>query len=325
MPMMRHLAAAALALCVPFAAGTAQAQDFPPKKQITMIVGFVPGGGADLSARLVAKKLTDDLGQSVVVDNRAGAGGNIAHQVTANGPTDGSTILLGSIGPLSIAPHLMKVGYDPQRDLAPLTMGVAFSSVLVVNKELGVKTLAEFVALAKSKPGKLDFGSTGMGSASHLTGELFNSRAGVEIVHVPYKGGAQAMVDLLAGRLAAYYSVPSTAAPYIESGKVIALASTGLQRTPGLPDVPTVAESGYPGFNAINWYAFVASGKTPRPILDGWNKALVKALKDPEVKATLDKQGLTPMPGTREELGKFIATESDTWGKVIRERKITAE
>jgi tripartite-type tricarboxylate transporter receptor subunit TctC len=318
----RRLAAASLAL---FAACTAHAQDFPPKKQITMMVGFAAGGGSDTSARLIAQRLSADLGQSVVVDNRAGGGGIVAHQLTVAGPTDGSLILMGSIGPLAISPHLMKLPFDPQRDLAPLTMGVNFPNVLIVSRDLGVKNLAEFIALAKKEPGKLNFASTGAGSAAHLAGELFNQRAGVEIVHVPYKGGAPAMVDLMAGRVSAYYATPSTAAPYIEAGKVVALATTGLERPAGLPNLPTIAESGFPGFNATNWYAFVAPAKTPKPILDGWNKALVKVLSDPEVKAQLDKHGLTPMPTTREELGKFIAAESATWGKVVRERKITAE
>ena len=218
----------------------------------------------------------------------------------------------------------MKVGYDPLKDLAPLTMGVTFPNVLVVHSGLGVKTLAEYVALAKAKPGGLEFASTGAGSASHLAGELFNARAGVEIVHIPYKGGAQAMQDLLSGRIASYFSVPATAEPHIESGKLIPLATTGLTRPAFMSQVPTVAESGYPGFNATNWYAFVAPGKTPAPILDLWNRELVKALNDPEVKDELMKRGLIPTPTTRDELARFIAAESATWEKVIRERKITA-
>lgn len=303
----------------------AAAQDFPPKKPVTLVVGFAAGGGADTAARLIARRLSENIGQTVVVDNRAGAGGNIAHGYVANAPADGSVILLGSIGPLSIAPHLMKLSYDPVRDLAPITMGLNFPNVLVVGTELGVKTLAEYIALAKKKPGALDFASTGAGSASHLAGELFNQRAGVEVVHVPYKGGAPAMVDVLAGRVASYYAVPSTAAPYVEAGKVVALATTGLTRAPSLPNVPTLAESGLPGFNATNWYAFVAPGKTPVAILDGWNREIVKVLNEPDVKVQLEKHGLTPMPGTREALGRYIASESVVWGKVVKDRKITAE
>ena len=303
----------------------ASAQDFPPKKPVSLVVGFAAGGAADTAARLIAKKLGENIGQTVIVDNKPGAGGNIAHQFVANGPTDGSVILFGSVGPLTIAPHLMKLGYDPVRDLAPITMGVNFPNVLVVHSGVGVKTLAEFVALAKKKPGSLDFASTGAGSASHLAGELFNDRAGINTVHIPYKGGAPALQDLLGGRVAAYYSTPATAGPHIESGKLIALASTGLTRPSFLPNVPTIAESGYPGFNATNWYAFVASSKTPKVLLDRWNVELVKVLNAPDVREQLDKHGLTPQPGTRNELARYIASETAIWGRVIKERKISAE
>jgi tripartite-type tricarboxylate transporter receptor subunit TctC len=317
--MKRMFSFGALAL----ATALAVAQDLP-QKTITLVVGFVAGGGADTAARIIARKVAENLKQSVVIDNRAGAGGNLAHQHVATAPADGSVILLGSVGPLAVAPHMMKVGYDPLKDLAPLTMGVTFPNVLVVNAGLGVKTLAEYVALAKTKPGGLEYASTGSGSASHLAGELFNARAGVEIVHIPYKGGAQAMQDVLSGRVAAYFSVPSTAEPYIEAGKLVPLATTGLTRPAFMSHVPTVAESGYPGFNATNWYAFVAPGKTPAPILERWNLELVKAMNDPEVKDELMKRGLIPSPTTREELARFIAAESAAWEKVIRERKITA-
>jgi tripartite-type tricarboxylate transporter receptor subunit TctC len=305
------------------AAGLATAQELP-QKTLTLVVGFVAGGGADTAARIIARKVGDNLKQTIVIDNRAGAGGNLAHQYVASAPPDGSVILLGSVGPLAVAPHMMKVGYDPLKDLAPLTMGVTFPNVLVVHAGLGVKTLAEYIALAKTKPGGLDYASTGSGSASHLAGELFNARAGVEVVHIPYKGGAQAMQDLLAGRVAAYFSVPSTAVPHIEAGKLIPLATTGLERPTFMANVPTVAESGFPGFNATNWYAFVAPGKTPAPVLDRWNRELVKALNSPDVKEELLKRGLIPTPTTREELGRFIASESVVWEKVVRERKITA-
>jgi tripartite-type tricarboxylate transporter receptor subunit TctC len=304
-------------------ATVAGAQELP-QKTITLVVGFVAGGGADTAARIIARKVSDNLKQSVVIDNRAGAGGNLAHQYVATATPDGSTILLGSVGPLAVAPHMMKVGYDPIKDLAPLTMGVTFPNILVVNSGLGVKTLAEYIALAKAKPGGLEYASTGSGSASHLAGELFNARAGVEIVHIPYKGGAQAMQDVLSGRVAAYFSVPSTAEPHIETGKLIPLATTGLTRPTFMAGVPTVAESGFPGFNATNWYAFVAPGKTPPAILDRWNRELVKAMNDPEVNEELLKRGLIPTPTTRDELAKFIASESATWEKVVRERKITA-
>ena len=315
---IRNTLAGLLALAL---VASAAAQELP--KKITIVVGFAAGGAADHAARVVAKRLGENLGATVVIDNKAGAGGNIAHQQVAQGPTDGSVILLGSVGPLAIAPHMMKLGFDPQKDLAPLTMGMNFPNVLVVPPSLGVKTLAELIALAKKQPGVLNYGSTGAGSASHLAGELFNQRAGVDIVHIPYKGGAPAVTELLAGRLSIYFATMSTAGPHIAAGKLVPLATTGLTRAPFLPDLPTVAEL-LPGFTATNWYAFIAPGKTPAPVLERLNQELVKALKSPEVHDELTRAGLLPAPGTRDELARYIDAESKTWGKVIVERKITA-
>jgi len=218
----------------------------------------------------------------------------------------------------------MKVSYDPQKDLAPLTMGVTFPNVLVVHSGLGVKTLAEYVAKAKATPGSLDYASTGAGSASHLAGELLNQRAGINVVHVPYKGGSQVLQDLLGGRVASYFATPSTAAPHIQSGALVPLATSALTRPLSMRDVPTIAESGYPGFNATNWYAFVAPAKTPAPVLDRWNTELVKVLKSPDVSAELERYGLTPAPTTRDELAGFIAQESQSWGQLVKERGISA-
>ena len=314
---------ATLALCI--GALNASAQDFPIKKPITLLVGFAAGGAADTAARVIAKKLSENIGQPVLVDNKGGAGGNIAHQFAATGPTDGSLILFGSVGPLAIAPHLMKLPYDPVKDFAPITMGVNFPNVLVVGVDTKIKTFAEFIAFAKKNPGKLDFASTGAGSASHLAGEMLNQMADIGTVHIPYKGGAPALQDLLGGRVAAYYSTFATAQPHIDSGKLIPLASTGAQRLASLPKIPTIAESGFPGFTATNWYAFVASSKVPQPILERWNVELVKVLKSPDVVAALNKHGLTPQPGTREELARYMASETFTWGKLIRGRKITGQ
>lgn len=302
----------------------ASAQEFPPKKTISLVVGFVPGGAADTGARIMAKKLGENLGVAVTVENKAGAGGNIAHQYTATGPSDGSVLLLGSVGPLTIAPHMMKLPYDPVKDLAPLTMAVNFPNVLVVHPGTGIRTFADFLAAAKKDPGKLDFASTGPGSASHLAGELLNDMAKLDTVHVPYKGGAAALQDLLGGRVAAWYATMATAAPHIDAGKIIPLASTGSQRLSALPHIPTIAESGYPGFNATNWYAFVASSKVPKSVLDRWNTELVKVLTAPDVVEQLNKHGLTPMPGSRSELSRYMVSETDTWGRIIRERKISS-
>jgi len=315
------LGVAAAAFC-----GAATAQAPFPSRPVTLTVGFAPGGGTDTSARIIARKLSENIGQSVVVENRAGAGGNIAAQHIATAAPDGYTIHLTSVGPMSVAPAMQKnLPYDPKRDIAPITMGVVFPNVIVVHPSVQAKTLAEYVALAKSKPGELNYASSGVGGAGHLTGELFKQRAGIDIVHVPYKGGGPAMTDLLGGRVTMYPAVPSTAAPHIEGGKLRALATTGAKRTKLMPNVPTVAESGYPGFEATNWYAFVASSKVPKDILDFWNRELVKVLKDPTVSMELAKHGLEPQPSTREELGRYIERETETWGKVVREAKITPE
>jgi tripartite-type tricarboxylate transporter receptor subunit TctC len=319
------MSALALAAATTTLSGAAHAQDFPPRKPVTLVVGFAAGGAADAAARLIAKKLSENIGQSVVVDNKGGAGGNIAHQFVANAAPDGSVLLFGSVGPLTIAPHLMKLSYDPFKDLAPISGGVNFPNVLVAHKGAGVKTLAEFVQLSKKKPGSVDFASTGAGSASHLAGALFNQRAGIDMVHVPYKGGAPALQDLLGERITSYFAAPPTALPHIEAGKLVPLATTGLTRPAYMPNVPTVAEAGYPGFEALNWYAFVAPGKTPAPLLERWNQEIVKVLNDAGVKDALNKHGLTPQPTTRAELAAFMKKESAQWSSIIQERKLTAE
>jgi tripartite-type tricarboxylate transporter receptor subunit TctC len=200
-----------------------------------------------------------------------------------------------------------------------------FPNVFVVNDAVPAKTIAELVSLARQKPGKLTYGSSGIGGAGHLAGELFKERAGIDMVHAPYRGGGPALTDLLGGRIEMYAGVPSTTQPHVESGKLRALATTGPRRAATLPNVPTVAESGYPGFEATNWYAFVAPGKTPTEILDYWNREIVKVLADPRVKDELARHGLDPVPGTRDELAQYIDRETLKWGKVVREAKIAAE
>jgi len=322
---MKFTMRAVVALAAMAVAGAVGAQNFP-SRPVTLTVGFAPGGGTDTAARIIAQKLSENIGQPVVVENKAGAGGNIAAQHIAGAPPDGYTIHLTSVGPMAVAPHLIKdLPYDPKRDIAPITMGVVFPNVMIVYTGLPATTLSEFVALAKEKPGKLTYGSSGVGGAGHLAGELFKERAGINVLHVPYKGGGPAMTDLIGGRIDMYIGVPSTVATQVDAGKARALATTGATRTAMMPSVPTVAESGYPGFEAINWYAFVAPGKTPNELLDFWNRELKKVLSDPSVKADLAKHGLDPAPGTRDELAQYIEREGEKWGKVVREAKITPE
>ena len=308
------------------AATAANAQAHFPTRPVTLTVGFAPGGGTDTAARIVAKKLSETIGQPVVVENRAGASGNIAAQHIATAPPDGYTIHLAAVGSLAVAPYIVKnLPYDPQKDIAPITMGVVFPNVFVVYPGVAAKTLAQFVALAKQKPGVLTCGSSGVGGAGHLAIELFKQRAGIDVLHVPYKGGGPAMTDILGGRLDMYVGVPSTVQQHVAAGKLLALATTGPKRTAIMPSVPTVAESGYPDFEAVNWYAFVAPAKTPRDIIDFWNREIVKALKDPQVSAELAKHGLEPAPGTPDEIARYIARENETWSKVVREARITAD
>jgi tripartite-type tricarboxylate transporter receptor subunit TctC len=304
---------------------SAAAQSDFPSRPITMLVGFAPGGAADITARIVAKKLTENMGQPVTVENKGGAGGNIVHQQVAGSVPDGYTILLGSVGPLAISPHLsLKLGYDPLKDFAPLSMAATFSQVLVVPASLPAKNVAEYVALAK-RPGSIDYASSGIGSIPHLAGELFNEQAGMKIVHIPYKGGAAVVTDLLSGRVSSLYASPATAAPYLDSGRMRAIAVTGAKRSPFMPTVPTIAESGYPGVIAENWYAFVTSSKVPPAILERWNRELVKALSAPDVKEQLAKHFLEPHPSTRAELAANIKRDYETWGRVIKAAGITGE
>jgi tripartite-type tricarboxylate transporter receptor subunit TctC len=300
------------------------AQATYPTRTITMVVGFAPGGGTDTVARIIAQKVGASIGQSVIVENKAGAGGNVATDHVARSAPDGYTILLGSVGSLAVAPHLIaKLPYDPLRDLAPITMAVEFANVLVVQPSMPA-TLAGFVQLAKDKPGTVTYGSSGIGGAGHLAGELLRLMAGIDIVHVPYKGGGPAIQGMLGGQISAIFATPVTAGPHIKAGKVRAIATTGATRSTYLPDVPTIAESGYPGYEATNWYAYLAPAGTPKPVLERLHRELVQALKAPDVREQLDKQGIEAKPGTPEELAKYMERELATWGRVVREAKIQA-
>ncbi len=306
-------------------AAGAQAQAGFPGKQITMLVGFAPGGGTDTAARIVSKRLAGSLGQSVVVENNAGAGGNIAHEILAKSNPDGHTILLGSVGSLAVAPHIVSnLSYNPLRDFAPLTMAVTFPNVLVVHPSIPAKTLAEFVKLAGTKPDAINYGSSGIGGAGHLAGELFGMVANVKMVHIAYKGGAPAMTDLLGGQIMSIFAAPPTAVPHVKAGKIRALATTGAVRALALPDLPTVAELGYPGYEALNWYCYLAPGKTPREIVQRWTRELVAVLSDADIKGQLLTYGMEAAPGTGEALQKYIEREYAVWGKVVKAAGITA-
>ena len=318
---MKRVLAALAALGIAYGAA---AQNFPAKP-ITIVVGFEPGGGTDTTARIVAKTLGEQIGQQVVVENRAGAGGDIAVDYVAKAVPDGYTIVLANVGALTVNPHILKTPYDPMKDLAPITMGVVFANVLVVQPTLPVKTLADYVKLAREKPGAITYASSGIGGAGHLAGELLKQVAKIDIVHVPYKGGGPAMQGFLGKQVDSFFATPVSSIKQIQAGKARAIATTGTKRAKLMPDVPTVAESGYRGYEALNWYAFLGPAGLPKDIVQRLNQELVKALKSQEVLAAFDKQGLESQPGTPDELAAYMKREYETWGKVVKQAGIKGQ
>ena len=319
---MKLIIALAAALAM---AANATAQTYPTRP-VTVVVGFAPGGGTDTVARVMQRKLGEYLGQSIVVENRAGAGGIIGADVVAKAAPDGYTILLATIAALAVAPHLnSKLPYNPLRDFAPISMATVSGNVLVVHPSLPAKTIAEYVKEANTRPGGLPYGSSGVGSAGNLAGELFRLTAKANLIHVPYKGGGPAMSDLLGGQIPSVFASATTATPQVKAGKLRALGTTAGKRSPTLPDVPTIAEQGYPGYEATNWYAFVAPAKTSKDVVARLNREIVKTLNDPETHDAIFKQGEEPTPSTPEELAKHMAREYATWGRVIKEAGIPVE
>jgi len=316
---MRKLFAAALAL----AASAAFAQF--PNKPVTIVVGFEPGGGTDTTARILQGPLGEQIGQQVIVENRAGAGGNIAVDHVAKAAPDGYTIVLANVGALAVNPHILKTPYDPLKDLLPISMAAEFANVLVVQPALPIKTVADYVDYAKKNPAKLTYASSGIGGAGHLSGELLKSVAKVDIVHVPYKGGGPAMQGFLGGQVDSFFATPISSISQIRAGKARAVATTGSKRAALMPDVPTIAEAGYQGYEALNWYGFLAPRGTPKDIIDRLNREIVKALAAPQAVAALHKTGTEPKSSTPDEFAQYIKREYDTWGKVVKEAGIKAQ
>jgi tripartite-type tricarboxylate transporter receptor subunit TctC len=324
MPTLRR-AALALALAAHCLAGGALAADYPGKA-IKLVVPYAPGGGADSVARIVAKKVSENVGQAIVIENKGGAGSIVGTDIVAKAEPDGYTLLLGQSGPISINPAVYKsLPYDPVKDFAPVTMTTAYPYILVVNSELPARSLQEFVALAKSKPGAMNYGSTGVGAANHLVAELFNSKAGLKMTHVPYRGTALAVGDLLGGQLTMVFGDPISVLPHIKSGKLRALAVTSLERSPVAPDVPTVAESGYPGFEALAWHGILAPARTPPAVVKKLNEEITKALGDPETKALLVNQAMQTVGSTPEEFAAFIQKDIAIWKAVAATANVTVE
>jgi len=296
-----------------------------PNKAIRFLVANAPGGGLDVVARLVSPSVSTALNQQIVIDNRPGATGSVAAELTAKSPPDGYTVLMGSIGNLAVNPHIYKgLGYHPIRDLAPVTFAVSGSNVLVVHPTVSAKNVQELIAVARAKPGGLTYGSSGAGNAGHLAAELFSSMAKVKMVHVPYKGGAPAMTALFGGEVQLIFASPSTAIPHVKAGRIRALGVTTLKRAAMLPDLATIAEQGLPGFETDNWYGIVVTAKTPRPIVARLNAEFTRSLGLPEVRDALLRQGLEPAPGTPESFGVYMKAEYEKWGKVAASAGIVA-
>ena len=316
----------ALALASSAIASVPAAAQSYPTHSIRMIVPYPAGGSVDVLGRAVADKLTASLGQPVVADNRPGANGSIAHQAVATAPADGYTIGMSGTSPLVLAPHQIKdLPYDTAKDFAYLACAGTTPFVIDVHPSLPVKSVEELVAYAKANPGKLNFGSAGMGNSAHLSAELFKRATGIDMVHVPYKGNALAMQDLIAGNIQVLFDPVQTSIPQIQSGKVRPLAVTSKTRFAELPNLPTVAESGYPSYEFVVWYAFVAPAATPAPIVARLNAEINKAVSDPEMKRRFAALGADLTTSKPEECGAFVRSELAVWGKMMADVGIRKE
>jgi tripartite-type tricarboxylate transporter receptor subunit TctC len=315
-------AACAVALWAPT---PASAQEAWPARTVRIIVPFAAGGTTDVVARAVAKELSDMWNQSVVVENRGGAGGNIGADVVAKAQPDGYTLLMTSGSIFTVNPHMYaKMPFDVKKDFVPVTNVASGPQLVVVNPSVPAKNLKEFIAYAKSQPGKLNFGSAGVGSQVHMAAESFLDAAGIDVAHVPYKGEGPSYTDLVAGSIQMMVGNIAAAAPFVSSGRLRALAVTSSKRSPLLPDVPTVAESGLSGFENTGWFGFVVPAGTPQGVVDRIHRDTVKVLGMTEMKARLYVQGMTPVGNTPAEFAKAIERESAHWAKVVQRRKLQA-
>ena len=317
--MRRMLFAVALGLLALCEAAIAVAAADYPSRPVTIVVGFPPGGASDILARIVGSKLASLLGQPFVIDNRPGAGGNVAGEVVAHAAPDGYTLLLGNNAILATNASLYKkTGFDAEKDFAPITLIGTQANVLVVNNDVPAHSLAELIALAKANPGKLNFASSGYGLAAHLAGELFKADAGIDIVHVAYKGSAPALQDVIAGQDQMMFATTSGAMGLIKGGQLRPLAVTTLRRTPSLPDVPTIDESGIKGFEATTWHGLVAPAGTPAVVVKTLHQAVVDALNDPGVRHSLDDLGVDIATDMPEQFAAYIRAEIPKWAAVIK-------
>ena len=297
-----------------------------PVRPIRLIVPFAPGGGVDLTARVIAPKLSEALGQTVVVENRGGAGGLIGVDLGAKASPDGYTVVIGTIGNIAIAPHLQsKMPYDPQKDLVPISQLANALNVMVINPSVKATTVKEFIELAKKEGSNISYGSSGSGATDHLAGEVFNTLAGLKMTHIPYKGGAPAMIDLVGGQVQVIFATVSTAISSIQGGKVRALGMTGNQRYESLPEVPTIAEAGLASFDVNGWYGLYAPAGTPKDIITRLNAEVVKILAMPDVKARLLDAGIIATSSSPEAFAAYTQAETKRWAKVVKDANIKTE
>ena len=310
-------------LCIVFAIlalgiNQASAEKAWPKQAIRIIVTFTPGGAPDILARVLAENWQKNLGVPVLVENRPGVGGNIGADLVAKSEADGYTLLIGTVGIHAINSALYdKLSFDPVKDFTPISFLASTPNVLIVNKQLGISNLHDLIELAKSQPNQLTFGSSGVGTSLHMSGELFKEMTGVQIRHIPYKGRAQSLPDLVSGRITMLFDNLSSSLPLIKAGEVQALGVTSLKRSPAAPEIPTLAEQGLPGFEAISWFSLMAPAHLPSHIQMRLNRLTRQALTNPEIRAKLVAGGLEPAPGSPQALSKLIALESHKWGRVI--------
>jgi hypothetical protein len=321
--MMSKVFAVMAAVCA--MAGVVHAADTYPSRPIRMIVAYPPGGGTDQVGRVLADQLTVTLGQNVVVDNRGGATGNIGTELAARAVPDGYTLLMGNVAPNAVNVSLFKkLGFDPVKDFAPVSLVAVTPNILVAHPSMPVKTIKELIAYAKAKPGTLNFPSAGVGSSSHLAGEMLKSLAGISMVHIPFKGGGPALVAVIAGEVQIMFATMPAAMPHVKSGKVKPVAVTTAKRSQAMPELPTIAESGVKGYEASTWYGLLAPARTPPVIVTRLHADTVKILAGP-TRQRLEAQGFEPEGGTPAEFAAYIKTEIVKWAKVIKEAGIPAE
>ncbi len=309
---------------MPLAMAEDAAADYP-SRPVTIVAPFPPGGSTDTMARLLAQELTKSLGQQFIVDNKAGANGNIGSASVARAEPDGYTLLLSGVGSNAINYTLyQKLGYDP-KDLTHISLLATGPNVLIANPDFEAKTFKEFIELAKSKPNEFNYASSGIGSSGHLAMEMLKQQAGIDLTHVPYKGGAPAMTDVIGGQVPVMFLNQDVVRPNVEAGKLLALAVTSSERNPSYPDTPTIAESGYPGFSAVSWFGLSAPAKTPEAIINKLHAATAKAVQSPEFKDRIVNNGFVVVGNTPEEFTAFIEAETEKWGTVIKTANIQAE